>query len=281
MTEHVPCRVAVPARDALGESPFWDARTATLLRVDFTAGILHEGDRFHPTGRAVCSFVLPCEGGVVYGSGHEVVHRHGEQETVLARIDGSATVNDAACDERGRLWLGTYALDGSAVADLHRFAPRTPVRSSGLGLRGPNGIGWSPLGDQMYVVESHDRTLLALPYDVRAGTAGTPRVLHDFGDLPGVPDGLAVDTGGGIWVAVPGAGALVRVAPDGARSRIVGLPVSRPTNLALVGGGRAWVTTATNRLDDEQLAAEPWAGSVLEVELGATGVPTHPWPCVG
>jgi sugar lactone lactonase YvrE len=94
-------------------------------------------------------------------------------------------------------------------------------------------------------------------------------------DGPGVPDGSSADSEGFVWNAAFDAGCLIRYAPDGRVDRTVALPVSRPTACAFGGPDLAtlYVTTARFRLPPEKLAAEPDAGGLLALDVGARGLP--------
>lgn len=275
----VEVTVAIRAQDTVGEAPFWDPATRTLTRVDLVTGRIMQWageDEVLETGRPAVGFAVPAgDRTLVYGAGHEIVLRTRDGDSTLATVPGSATVNDGAADSRGRLWFTTYARDGEPVADLHRVGTDGSLVSAGLGLRGPNGLGWSPDGRALHVVESQAGQLLTFDYDVRAGTLGPGRVAHAFSDADGTPDGLAVAADGCVWVAMLETGQLRSLSPDGQPLDVVDLPVSRPTNLAFVGGGDAWVTTARARLSEADLQDQPLAGSVLRVHLGTDGAPTH------
>ena len=55
-------------------------------------------------------------------------------------------------------------------------------------------------------------------------------------DLPGGPDGAQVDADGGLWIALSGAGRVVRVDPAlGQVTMIVHLPVKSPTSCTFGG----------------------------------------------
>ena len=103
-----------------------------------------------------------------------------------------------------------------------------------------NGLAWSPGGETLYFVDTLTQRIDA--YDVTAAGLGQRRTLADVAPADGVPDGLAVDAEGGVWVALAGGGALRRYAPSGELLEEVALPVSashqlhlrRPRPLAVV-----------------------------------------------
>jgi len=92
-----------------------------------------------------------------------------------------------------------------------------------------------------------------------------------------VPDGLAVDAEGGVWVALHGGWGLRRYAPDGELAAIVELPVARVTSCCFGGRGLRdlYVTTRREGLSARELAAQPLAGALLRLDAGVAGLPTH------
>jgi sugar lactone lactonase YvrE len=93
----------------------------------------------------------------------------------------------------------------------------------------------------------------------------------------GLPDGLAVDADGCVWVCLFGGGAVRRYAPDGSLEAHLPLPVTCPTCPAFGGADLAtlYITTARHRLSPGQLTAEPLAGALLACRPGARGQPGH------
>ena len=89
----------------------------------------------------------------------------------------------------------------------------------------------------------------------------------------GLPDGLTVDAEGGVWVCLFGGGRIRRYRPDGALDQEIVLPLTNPTCPAFGGTDlrTLYVTTARHRLTDEQLAREPLAGALLQLDVGVTG----------
>ena len=91
-----------------------------------------------------------------------------------------------------------------------------------------------------------------------------------------VPDGLAVDSEGHIWVAVFGDACIRRYAPDGQLADRLELPGRQPTSVAFGGDdlGDLYITTATIRFGAEQ-HDHPDAGATLVCRPGVTGTPVY------
>jgi sugar lactone lactonase YvrE len=176
--------------------------------------------------------------GVELGSEHMVSPSHPAVRT-----------NDMALDPAGRLVVSLFTED--RVTPQAGFVHLDPASGAQHRLVGDvvtgNGIGFSPDGSRMYVVDTARGTLTAHPYDPDAGTAGVGEVLvREPG--PGRLDGLAVDPTGDVWVAVWDRGEVRRYAPGGTLRSTLDTPVARPSAVALVGSGLVVVTTARGDL---------------------------------
>ncbi|MEK6476366.1 SMP-30/gluconolactonase/LRE family protein [Catalinimonas sp. 4WD22] len=73
----------------------------------------------------------------------------------------------------------------------------------------PNGIGFSPNGETLYVANSDPERAIWMAYDVNEeGNIENGRVFYDAtdktGDEPGLPDGFAVHSGGYLFATGPG-----------------------------------------------------------------------------
>ena len=76
-------------------------------------------------------------------------------------------------------------------------------------LKRPNGIAFSPDEKTLYVAQSDPKAAIWMAFDVTAeGLLANSRVIHDVtktvGQLPGLPDGMAVDSLGNLWASGPG-----------------------------------------------------------------------------
>jgi sugar lactone lactonase YvrE len=142
-----------------------------------------------------------------------------------------------------------------------------------------NGIGWSPDGGTMYYIDSMAYRVDAFDYDLSTGAISGRRPLIVIERGAGIPDGLAVDDDGGIWVALWGRGAIRRYAPDGELDRMLAVPAHNVTACCFGGddGRSLYVTTASVELSAEQLRERPLAGSVFVTEAGVSGPPAQPF----
>jgi sugar lactone lactonase YvrE len=138
----------------------------------------------------------------------------------------------------------------------------------------PNSLAFSPDGRTMYFADSLRYELYAYDYDTAAGLPGPQRVIATT-TAPGFPDGSTVDAEGFLWNAEFNGSRLVRYAPDGGIDRVIELPLRMPTCCAFGGEDLdvLYVTTASQHMTPEQMAAEPLAGSLLALDVGVRGLP--------
>jgi sugar lactone lactonase YvrE len=279
--------VAVAPAAQLGEGPRWDAATRTLLWVDIPAKLVHRFDPATGTNTTqqaadVVSLALPrLRGGVVIGLPDGLHLLDGEPSSLVAAIEPERVdtrTNDGACDAAGRLWVGTMALDErSPVAGLYRVDADLTVTTVLTGTTISNGLGWSPDGTRFYFIDSPTRRIDVFDFDVANGALENRRSLVAVAVEGAVPDGLAVDAEGGVWVALHGGWGLRRYSPDGELLAEVGLPIARITSCCFGGPdlGDLYVTTRREGLSEAERAAQPLAGALLRLDVGVTGLPTH------
>ena len=305
--ETLPFDVIAPAGQTLGESATWCARTQVLWWIDIRAPQVKRWDS--ATG-AIDVWTMPelC-GAVVPTTGTQVVVALRADIRLLDPRTGTLTplatletgqpehrLNEAKCDRQGRLWCGSMWDFGKqptgglyrVTPDMTRIAPGG-LAQSGLGAMNvlkvrsavtiPNGIGFSPDGRRMVFVDTATGRIESAAYDTDAGMPGPWTTLIDPGAAPGKPDGNTVDAEGCIWSTRFGAGCIARFTPQGKLDRLIRLPVSQPTSCAFGGPNldTLFVTSATQRLTPEALAAEPLAGALLALRPGVQGLAEPPF----
>jgi sugar lactone lactonase YvrE len=275
----------------LGEGPWWDARTGTLLWVDIDGRLLQRHDP--SSGRTVTreldamasAVVTRLAGGLALAmeDGVWVTDTDAGPARRVAAVeaeDPQTRMNDAKCDRAGRLWVGSMASDARPGAGaLYRVDPDASVERVLVDVTISNGIDWSPDDRFMYYVDSAERRVDVLDYDLATGRASSRRTLIDLSADVGLPDGMTVDAEGYLWVAMWDGWSVRRYSPSGDLDRIVGLPVSRVTSCAFGGANLTdlYVTSASSGLSDAETEDQPLAGGLFVVRPGVRGREATPF----
>jgi sugar lactone lactonase YvrE len=183
-------------------------------------------------------------------------------------------MNDGEVDPSGRFWAGTMELGAApGRGSLYRLGPRGEVTRVLAGVSISNGLGWSPDERTLYYIDSPTQRIDAYDYDRSSGAIANRRTVAEIDPASGLPDGLAVDAEGCLWVALWGGSSLHRYTPDGRLDRAVALPVSQVTSCAFGGPDldELYVTSAWVGLEER----EPAAGGLFRLRPGVRGLPAR------
>ncbi len=277
--------VAIAARDAVGEGPFWDAERRELVRVDIRGERVIrwpvDGDKqtHIDVGGPVSLAVPDDQGGLVIAGGTVVTRWRADGSRaeigVVDEATPATTLNDGKCDQQGRLWLGTWDREGGSRATLHVVDLDGSVRVAVEGLSASNGLAWNADSSAMYLVDTPRRVIWRYDFDLRAGRLGERGEFVRIGDDDGLPDGMATDQAGGVWVALFSGGSVHRYDADGTLTHVVRVPVTYPTSLAFGGDDlrTVFVTTSSAHPEPAGAEAELLGGSVLTFQADVPGVP--------
>ena len=120
----------------------------------------------------------------------------------------------------------------------------------------------------------------AYDYDVDTGDATNERVFLDFAQLPGRPDGAALDEAGCYWIACVYGSAVLRVTPAGEVDRLIPVPVTKPTMPAFGGPDLStlFVTTIGGGGSHQIDPSQPDAGALFAIDVGVRGLPETVFP---
>lgn len=230
-----------------GEGPVWDARTGELASVDMHRGDLLLLDRAGTVRRRHVADLLAAlrpraAGGWVLGVRRGFALLDDDGTTPLGELwdDPDIRMNDGGCDPSGAFWCGSMGPPGGAA--LHRLDVDGTVSTPLSGLTVSNGLSWTPDGSRAFYVDSATGRVDVLRTEGARVVAREP-----FAEVDGVPDGLAPDAEGGVWVALFGGGAVHRFGPDGTLDAVVEVGASHPTACAFGGPDldELWITTST------------------------------------
>src|SRR5207248_9723899 len=134
-----------------------------------------------------------------------------------------------------------------------------------------NGLAWSLDGGAMWYADSLSHGVREYGFTGEGGLTAPRRSIRVPREW-GLPDGIAIDDEGAIWVAVWQGGAVYRFSPDGEVLAVVRLPVPRVTACAFGGRdrGQLFITTGRAAADDP-----PAAGGLYMCRPGVAGPPAR------
>ncbi|WP_158542775.1 SMP-30/gluconolactonase/LRE family protein [Phytoactinopolyspora halophila] len=277
-------------RTVLGESPRWDGRI--WWWVDASDGVWARqpgrsatavwslGERTSLVHPEVSGGAVVARQQVLY-----VLRRRGPGMRFTAvrwcdlGLDEGWMVNDGVADSWGRLWIGSIA-PGQAPGGgaLLRVEPDGRIAAAVEGFTMSNGMAWDVAEKHLLHVDTLERTVWSHRVDMASGTVlGSERFLT-FSPDDAVPDGLATDIDGGVWVAMYGAGEIRRYDASGVFDTSVEVDPPQSTSVELGGPDRKelLITTAREGYNDERSAREPWAGRLYHARSEHAGVARRP-----
>jgi triosephosphate isomerase (TIM) len=258
-------RKVLATKNVLGESPVWSDRDQCLYWVSAPEEEVWAWNMIDPPYRRLMGTVLGCvalkagePGSIVLGGERAILEVKMTGDTndyatgpniLRERPDQASTTrpNDGRVDRQGRLVFGMYnnyhragASEGENNAGLFRLNEKLEYENIlDYQFRVSNCICFPADGSTMYFCDSPTRKVYAFDYPTQpGGKLCNRRLIWTVpSNLPGVPDGAQVDVDGFIWIALSGAGRVVRVDPhSGSVDMVVHLPVKSPTSCTF--GGR-------------------------------------------
>lgn len=200
------------------------------------------------------------------------------RQTEHADLSGLATFhcNDMVVDRQGRAYVGHFGWDlhggGSPrKADLILVTPDGRARIAAADLEFPNGTVISDDGHTLIVGETMGQRLTA--FDIEAdGSLSNRRV---WAQLDGIlPDGIALDAEGAIWVASPISHGCFRVREGGELSHKV--EVESQAFACMLGGEDRrdlFVLTAGSSRPDDCARRRDGRIEVVRVDVPGAGLP--------
>lgn len=220
------------------EGPVWDRRNSYLLFSDVKANAIQRWERdrgvqlfMQPsgyTGEQPFAGEEPGSNGLAFDAeGRLLICEHGDRRIRRLEADGSKTVlvdryqgrrlnspNDLVCRSNGDIYFTDppFGLPRQfddpgrelSFSGVYRLSTDDELTLLLDDLRAPNGIGFSPDEQTLYVADSDQSRSAWLAYPMQEdGTLGDGRVLLDVTRAPGLggPDGLEVDHLGNIFGA--------------------------------------------------------------------------------
>lgn len=272
----------------LGEGPIWDDKRQELIWLDVTQGKIRfysptKGTQFEVSlDRQVGSLALT-QGDDLWlalRDGFGYYSRESNSVNSFIKVIDSPDIrfNDGAVDARGRFLAGTMGYK----PEPHTGALYTFIPGSGFKVLLPevgvsNGICWNKDSSHMFYVDSLTQGIRKYDYDLDSGTLSNPKVLIEFEDEDGIPDGLTIDQDGNLWVAMWNGSQILKINSFGRIEESIQLPATKVTSVTFGGSDLRdlYVTTARYDLSANELNAQPLAGSLFKVRTEVPGFPEN------
>ena len=279
----------VDAHAQVGEGPLWDEERQVLYWVDILSSLLYIYDpatgenRALDVGRHVGTVVTRASGGLMLAvrEGFASFDLETQELTLIADPEAHITgnrFNDGKCDPAGRFWAGTMAYENPTnQGSLYRLNTDLSVNKMFGDVAISNGIIWSLDHTTMYYIDTLRKNVRAFDYDVETGDISNERVIINVPEEIGMPDGMAIDSEGMLWVAHYGGSCVSRWNPSTAQLlEKIDLPVTQVTACAFGGPNldTLFITSAAQELDAAELERQPLAGGLFSIKTPYQGVPS-------
>lgn len=188
-----------------------------------------------PKRRGVGGMVFHENGGLVVGGRNIQIVKDGDSRILFD--PGFPGFNDLHTDAAGRIYVGSLRSDPFSDAkdrqagELWRLELNGDATQIYDGVQLTNGIGFSPDGMTLYHSDSvPGRVWMS---DVEGDSVVNKRSFVE--EHGAIPDGLAVDIQGGVWVALAQGGRVQRYLPDGTPDVSISIPDPMVTSLCFGG----------------------------------------------
>jgi len=260
----------------LGEGPVWDPQANEVVWVDVLAG---QVNRVSLEGKSGTSKTLPSAVGAVastvegswVGAIPTGLCRFHDYSLVseLPKMADDLRMNDGKADPVGRFVGGTMTTGQprKEAGSLWSFDDQQ-VQLLVDQVTISNGLDWSADGQTMFYIDTPTQCIDAFDYDLTNGEVSNRRPWARIPPELGAPDGMCIDVEGGLWVALWGGGAVVRL-EDGAITERIEVPTPQVTCPTFAGPNldQLVITTAATGLNP----CSPGAGDLYLCSPGISG----------
>lgn len=185
-------------------------------------------------------------------------------------------LNDGTVDHDGVLWIGSVHPDRSPGSGLlHRVDGGGDVVTFPSGAALSNGMVWIAPG-RLLLADSREQTLTQ--YEIVGGSDAREVGVRIWSlpprDGTALPDGICLDAEGGLWVALYGAGEVLRLV-DMRPVEVIAVPTPQVTSVALGGpdGRDLLITTAQEGMDAHARDFDRNAGALFVTRVSIPGAP--------
>ena len=281
----------IDAIAALGEGAIWDHKTHRYYWIDIENGnvFIYEPSKGNiksiPVGQRIGTVVPTTKEDhvlVALQNGIYSLDISTEELKLLAEAPydpNRIRFNDGKCDPAGRFLVGTMGLASEPdIAALYCYEKGTTPIQILHNVTCSNGLCWSNDKNIMYYIDTPKQWVKAFDYDIFSGAIKNGRIIIDFKDIEGSPDGMTIDSDGNLWIALWGGSSVVCYNPT--TSKLVErIPVPAKNVTSCTFGGddlrTLFITSASIGMHKLDQQTYPHAGAVFAAVPGVTGIKNH------
>ncbi|WP_448104108.1 SMP-30/gluconolactonase/LRE family protein [Pedobacter panaciterrae] len=288
MVNKTGAAVLYPSGCMLGESPMWHNERQSCFWVDIEGCTIYEYSfpdkscRQYELSKRVSlvvkgsiadELIVGLQGGVAR---FNLLNETLTMLTTELNADWkSYRCNDGGCDNMGRLWISTTDLKHKKDAGALYCVDKNLQVSEKLGkLSISNGMAWTADNKRLYHTDSVTGAIKSYLYDERTGDLEFECIAVHIPVEKGVPDGIALDAEGKLWIALWGGYGVGRFDVDsGEMLGFIDVPAPNVSSCAFVGDAldQMIITTAKKGMTENDLKGFPESGHIFIVEPGVTG----------
>ena len=233
----------------IAESPYWDHRLSELFWVDCVQRTIHhlnykKQHMIHYLSQDIGCIVPSDDPFIVLAALQDSYGLFDIRTETFMKLGFLETeypenrFNDGVCDSKNRFFFGSMCPSTSLnpQAAVYRLESNQCLKILD-GFYTVNGLAFSPDEKTFYVSDSHPKvqTIWSFDYNVYSGKIFNKSIFFKTFDIPGRPDGAAVDEEGGYWIACIEGSQILRLLPGGVVDRVIKLPIDSPTKVAFGG----------------------------------------------
>lgn len=242
----------------LGEGPLWSPTESALYFVDILSGTVFKGDleghveKVSTFSEPVSALLETDQHTILALTSSGLFTLEGKELRRHCVGDGLRT-NDGKVAPDGRLLFGTMGMPEPIEGTGSLWVTDSKLTRVLLdGVTISNGLAWDSSGETLFYIDTPTQQIAAFDYDQTNGAISNHRIFAEIDESHGAPDGMTIDSEGGLWVALWGGGAVQRYF-EGEITDRVEIPTPYVTCPVFAGDDLDQLVVTT--------AAEPFAGN--------------------
>jgi len=191
---------------------------------------------------------------------------HEIAKSTLIQLPADWLLNDGIVDIAGNIWIGTVSPNrAKGTGELLRISRSGDIKQSLPRFSLSNGLAWDHKGELLYHVDSYERIVWQHQVNVLTGDILHSKILIQLAPDDGFPDGISLDSGGRILLAIYGKSVVRLYDLSGNYLNDLSIPAEQVTSVAIGGlnNSQLLITTAQENFTKEQSEEFPLAGHLF------------------